>query len=129
MNQLLLLVNLATIAEGFVLGVKAGVDPKTLYEVIKTSAGTSYALENRYPRNIAKRNFERGFPINLACKDLALALNLAKENLVPLPITSLTYQFYLQAIKEGLASKDASSVIKIFEQAAGTVVKQTESDQ
>jgi 3-hydroxyisobutyrate dehydrogenase-like beta-hydroxyacid dehydrogenase len=59
-------------AEGFVLGVRAGIDPRVLYDIIKVSTGRNWNLE-QYPQTVFKGNFEPGFKITLAYKDINLA--------------------------------------------------------
>src|SRR2546427_653224 len=56
-NNLCSLANTAAACEGFVLGVKAGIDPKILHEVISTGTGRSYAVEYKIPHQIAQSNF------------------------------------------------------------------------
>ena len=64
-NNLLLGVNMAAVAEAMTLGVKAGIDPKVLYDVISVSSGRSYALEAKMPGFVLKGNFEPGFAVDL----------------------------------------------------------------
>src|SRR5260221_14764704 len=53
-NNLLIQVNTVAIAEAMVLGVKAGLDPQTIYEVVRVSTGASYAWEHRVPRMLKR---------------------------------------------------------------------------
>jgi 3-hydroxyisobutyrate dehydrogenase-like beta-hydroxyacid dehydrogenase len=105
-----------------VLGVKAGIDADTLYNVIKVSTGRSQALEWKLPNKIFLRNFEPGFTIDLTCKDLSLALSLAEELGVPLFVTSIAQQVYALAKAKGLGKLDNTAVITLFEQAAHVTV-------
>ena len=93
-NNLMSLTNVVTLSEGMILGVKAGVNPETLYNVIKVSTGSSYALEVKLPNLISKGRFEAGFAIDLACKDLGLAIALGRELGAPLFVTSIAQQVY-----------------------------------
>jgi 2-hydroxymethylglutarate dehydrogenase len=117
-NNLLSLVNVVTLAEGMVLGVKAGIDANTLYNVLKVSTGRSHALEWKLPHKILKRSFEPGFTINLTCKDLGLVLALGRKMGVPLFITSLAQQIYELAKAKGLGTLDNTAVITLLEDAA-----------
>ena len=58
-NNMLIQVNTVAIAEAFVMGAKAGLDPKVMYDVIKVSTGASFALDHRVPRMICGR-FQAG---------------------------------------------------------------------
>jgi 3-hydroxyisobutyrate dehydrogenase-like beta-hydroxyacid dehydrogenase len=121
-NNLMSLVNVVTLSEGMVLGVKAGVDAATLYNVIKVSTGRSQALEWKLPNKILPRNFEPGFTIDLTYKDLSLVLSLAKELGVPLFVTSIAQQVYALAKAKGLGKLDNTAVITLFEEASKIIV-------
>ena len=121
-NNLMSLVNVVTLSEGMVLGVKAGVDAATLYNVIKVSTGRSQALEWKLPNKILPRNFEPGFTIDLTYKDLGLVLSLAKELGVPLFVTSIAQQVYALAKAKGLGKLDNTAVITLFEEASKIIV-------
>jgi len=122
-NNLLSISNLAVMSEGMVLGVKAGVDPETLYHVIKVSSGSSNALEVKLPRKIAKGEFDAGFAMDLACKDLGLALDLGREIGVPLLITGVVRQVYELARARGMGRLDQTAIIKLLEEAAQVEVR------
>ena len=121
-NNLMSLVNVVTLSEGMVLGVKAGVDAATLYNVIKVSTGRSQALEWKLPNKILPRNFEPGFTIDLTYKDLSLVLSLAKELGVPLFIAGIAQQVYALAKAKGLGKLDNTAVITLFEEASKIIV-------
>ena len=109
-------------AEGFVLGVKAGIDPKVLYEIISVSTGNNWSLL-QYPNTVFKGNFEPGFKVSLAYKDIGLALTLGKEVGVPLPVGEAVKKDLEAAIEAGLASKGVDAVILNLEKTAGTLVR------
>ena len=122
-NNLISISNLVVMSEGMVLGVKAGVSPKTLHDIIKVSSGNSNALEVKLPRKIAKREFEAGFALDLACKDLGLALDLGREIGAPLLITGVVRQVYELARARGMGRLDQTAVIKLLEEAAQVEVR------
>jgi 3-hydroxyisobutyrate dehydrogenase-like beta-hydroxyacid dehydrogenase len=110
-------------AEAFVLGVKAGIDASTLLEILKVSTGFNRAQE-QYPRSVLKGDFEPRFKLSLACKDLKLALGLAKEYNVSMPVVdSACSQQFFKAEASGLGEKDHQSVILQLEKAAGVQVR------
>ena len=123
-NLISLTINSIT-AEGFVLGVKAGIDPQILQEAVKVSTGNSYCVQ-QYPNSVFKRNFEPGFRVSLACKDIGLAIDLGKEYGVPLPVGTVVQQSLNEAKATGLADKDTRSVILNLEKAAGVTVRAPE---
>jgi len=122
-NNLLLGINMAAVAEALVLGVKAGLDPQTMLDIIRTSSGNSYVLEAKAPAFIMKGNFEPGFAIDLQYKDLDLATQTGRDLGVPLYLGNMTQQIFEQARQSGLGNKDISAVIRIWEELCGVKVR------
>jgi 3-hydroxyisobutyrate dehydrogenase-like beta-hydroxyacid dehydrogenase len=106
-----------------VLGVKVGVDPETLFNVIKVSSGRSYALEVKLPKVISRREFKVGFSLELACKDLGLAINLGREIGVPLFVTSVARQIYKLAGARGMSKLDHTTVITLLKAGSNVEVR------
>jgi 3-hydroxyisobutyrate dehydrogenase len=113
----------ASIAESFVLGVKAGVDADTMAKIIGASTGSSWQLANQFPLRAFNGSFQPGFTTDLLHKDLGLALELAAENSVPVAMTALTRQMYEMARAEGYGREDYTSVMKVLEHLAGVEVR------
>ncbi|HJV55410.1 MAG TPA: NAD-binding protein, partial [Methylomirabilota bacterium] len=109
-------------AEAFVLGVKAGMDGQTLFDIIRGSAGRSYHFERRFP-NILARNFAPGFTVDLARKDLGLAVDMARTHDVPVPALGLIHQLYNASSALGDGPNDFAAIVKVFEGWARTQVK------
>jgi 3-hydroxyisobutyrate dehydrogenase-like beta-hydroxyacid dehydrogenase len=109
-------------AEGFALGVKAGIDPTVLLEIIKVSTGDNWCAR-QYPNTVFKGNFEPGFKISLAYKDINLALALGEENGVPLPAGAAARQDLEATIAAGFQDKGVDAVILWREKAAGVKVR------
>lgn len=122
-NNMIALCCNAACAEGFVLGVKAGISPEILYEVLISGTANNWNLQ-QYPNTVFKENFEPGFRIELAHKDIQLALSLGTEYRVPTPLSVITQQGLLEAMACGLGSKDVQSIIINFEKVAGIKVVQ-----
>jgi len=123
-NNLLLGVNMVAVAEAMTLGVKAGLDPKVLLEIIGVSSGRSYALEAKVPGFVLKGNFEPGFAVDLQYKDLEMAVQTGKELGMPLLLTNVAQQVYETAKAKGLGRKDISSVITLLEETAQVTVRE-----
>ena len=121
-NNMLVQVNTVAVAEAMVLGVKAGLDPRTIYEVVRVSTGASAAWELRVPR-ILEGNFEPGGTIDISYKDQELETAFAKRLGVPLLLANVTQQVYQMARAQGLNKQDGAAVVKIFERLAGVDVK------
>lgn len=125
-NNLLLGVNMAALAEALVLGVKSGLSAETMYEAIRNSSGASYVLNAKMPNFIMKGAFAPGFAIDLQYKDLELAVQSAKAMALPLPMTGAAQQVFELARASGLGREDISSVIQVWERLAGVQVRATE---
>jgi 3-hydroxyisobutyrate dehydrogenase-like beta-hydroxyacid dehydrogenase len=120
-NNMLIQVNTVAVAEALVLGVKAGLDPQTIYDVVKVSTGNSYAFEMRAPRILA-RDFAPGGTVDISFKDQELETQFAKQLGVPVLLANVTQQVYQMARAAGFNKEDGSAVVKIFERLAGVTV-------
>jgi 3-hydroxyisobutyrate dehydrogenase len=120
-NNMLVQVNTVAVAEAIVMGVKAGLDPQTIYDVVRVSTGTSYAFETRVPRMLA-RDFAPGGTIDISFKDQELETAFAKQLGVPVLLANVTQQVYQMARAAGFNKEDGSAVLKIFERLAGVTV-------
>ncbi len=119
-NQLLVGIHTAAIAEATVFGVKLGADPTTLLEVIGTSFGSSAMLTRNLPRFIS-RDFTAASPVGLLAKDLGLIHDEARKSGATLLLGALAEQRFLEAGARGFAELDMAAVIQLWEQAAGVV--------
>lgn len=115
----------AITAEGFVLGAKAGIDVRKLREIILASTGNNRAVERTIPQ-VFQGNFEPGFRINLAIKDIGLALDLAKEYTVPTPLGGAVEQRLIEARAAGLGDRGTQAIILPLERLAGVEVRSPE---
>ncbi len=120
-NNMLGQVATVAIAEALVFGVKAGLDPRKIYEVIRASTGNSVQFENRVPRML-RRDFAPGGTIDISYKDQDLETSYAKRLGVPLLLANLTQQVYQMARAAGLNKEDGSAIIKLFENLAGVKI-------
>jgi len=120
-NNMLVQVNTVAVAEALVLGVKAGLDPRTIYDVIRVSTGTSYAFEGRVPK-ILRRDFAPGGTVDISFKDQELETGFAKQLGVPLFLANVSQQVYQMARAAGLNKEDGSAIVKVLERLAGVTV-------
>ena len=112
-NQLLAGVHIAAAAEAMALGIRAGVDPKDLYEVITHSAGASWMFENRMAHVLAG-DYTALSAVDIFVKDLGIVLDTARSSKFPLPLASTAHQMFMQASSMGHGREDDAAVIKIF---------------
>jgi 3-hydroxyisobutyrate dehydrogenase-like beta-hydroxyacid dehydrogenase len=105
------------------LGVTAGLDPQKLVQVISSSSGNSATFKPFSERALSGRFDPPSFALNLAHKDLHLAMELADELDVPLPQGSATHNLQRMARKMGLGSSDSSVILHVYETVLGRTVK------
>lgn len=122
-NNLLLGCNMVALAEALVLGLKCGLSVETMQKVISVSSGRSYVLEAKLEKFIMQDKFEGGFAVDLLYKDLGLALDESRDEKVPLPMTAIAVQMYEVARSMGQGREDMSSIVKVYEQLAGTRIR------
>ena len=112
-NQLLAGVHIAAAAEAMAMGIRAGADPKVLYEVISNSAGSSWMFQNRVPHILAG-DYTPLSAVNIFVKDLGIVLDTAKKSAFPLPLTATAHQMFLTAAASGRGGEDDSAVVKNY---------------
>ncbi|MGB3288689.1 MAG: L-threonate dehydrogenase [Burkholderiaceae bacterium] len=112
-NQLLAGVHIAAAAEAMALGMREGVDPAALYEVITHSAGNSWMFENRVP-HILEGDYTPLSAVDIFVKDLGLVLDTARGSKFPLPMSAAAHQMFMMASSAGHGKEDDSAVIKIY---------------
>lgn len=112
-NQLLAGVHIAAAAEAMALGIREGVPPEQLYEVITHSAGNSWMFENRMAHVLAG-DYTPLSAVDIFVKDLGLVLDTARASKFPLPLSATAHQMFMQASTMGFAREDDAAVIKIF---------------
>ncbi len=124
-NNLIAGVSMIAVAEAFTLGMRAGVDPRVLHDVISKSSGNCWALEHNcpvaglVPKAAASHGFAAGFMTDLMAKDLSLARAAARDLGVTCFSGSLAHELYTLASRHGLGRKDFSSVVQLLTASAG----------
>jgi len=127
-NNLISLICNSASAEGFALGVKAGIAPAMLLEIIKASTGDNWCAR-QYTNTTFKGNFEPGFKVSLAYKDINLALTLGRENGVPLAVGEAVKKDLEETIAAGYQDKGIDAVILPLEKAAGVKVRAVKKEE
>ena len=117
-NQHLAGVHIAAACEAMALGMRAGADPRALYEVICNSAGMSWMFQNRVP-HILDGDYAPLSTVNIFVKDLGIVLDAARKLSFPLPLAAAAHQLYLATAAAGHGAEDDSAVIKFYAQLAG----------
>lgn len=121
-NNILAANVLLATAEVIVMGVKAGLDPGVMIEVLNAGSGGTSASRDKFPRSILPRTFDYGFATGLMVKDVRLYLDEARALGVPADVAETVARLWETAAQEQGADSDFTSVIKPFEEAAGVIV-------
>ena len=117
-NQVILAGTYLGVAEGIVLAIKAGLDPETVVEALAGGAAGSWVLQNRSGRMIAD-DYPLGFRIALHRKDLAIALELAREVGAALPVAGMAEQIENGLIAKGHGDDDNSALARAIREWSG----------
>ena len=117
-NQHLAGVHIAAACEAMALGMRAGADPRALYEVICNSAGSSWMFQNRVP-HILDGDYTPLSAVNIFIKDLGIVLDAARQLAFPLPLAAAAHQLYLATAAAGHGAEDDAAVVKFYAELAG----------
>lgn len=108
-NQLVISGSYLSLAEGILVGQRAGLDPATLAAALAGGAAKSWVLDNRWQR-MAEDRYPLGFKVSLHRKDLGIAIELAKEVGVPVPAATLVAQLEDALVAAGRGGDDLSAL-------------------
>jgi 2-hydroxy-3-oxopropionate reductase len=113
-NQVVVSVTNMAVCEALVLSAKAGVPPQTMLEAISGGAAQSWQLLNLAPKMIG-RDFRPGFKVWHQQKDLRLALEVARNNQLPLPATALVHQLFAAVEADGFREEGTQALVRALE--------------
>ena len=122
-NNLLSATALAATCEAVVFGVKAGLDPAIMIDVINSGSGRNSASQDKFPKAILPRSFDYGFTTYLMYKDLKLCLEEAEAAGVPMWVSNAVRQLWFQAHEELGGDTDFTAIVQMLERWAGVEVK------
>ena len=122
-NNLIAFANLYSTLEGMLLLKKLGLDMKTAFEVIQGSSGDSYVLRKKLPGSVFAGNFEPGFTLDLAYKDVDLGTEMAREANVPMLYATILQQKLLEAKSRGWGLRDWTTIAGPLEETLGVKLR------
>ena len=120
-NQLLAGVHIAATAEAMTLAATAGIDLKTLYEVIRVSAGSSWMFENR-GEHIVSGDYSPRSAVNIFVKDLGIVTSEAEKAGAITPLAASALSLFVEASEAGLGQEDDAAVTKILARKSGIIL-------
>jgi 3-hydroxyisobutyrate dehydrogenase-like beta-hydroxyacid dehydrogenase len=116
--NLLVAIHNVSAAEAFVLGMRAGLDPQMIYDVICDGAGSSRMFEVRGPLMISKKYDEVTMKVDVFQKDIEIITAFAKNVCAPTPLLSAAARIYMMALEKGHAKQDTAAVCAVIEEMA-----------
>lgn len=121
-NNMIAFCNRAAAVEGLLLGVKAGVEVGALADCIQASSGHSFSIDN-LKHSVFLRNFAPAFTLDLASKDMQLAVEMARVLQVPLSLAPIVQQLMIEGLGKGWADQASTMLVTLQEQAAGVELR------
>jgi len=122
-NNFLSATAMAATSEAMVMGVKAGLDPRVMLDVINAGSGRNTATENKFPKMVVPRTFDLGFTNGLMAKDVGLALSEGKALGVPMEVGEAVMRLLRQACDEIGPNQDLTTIVQPIERRAGVEVR------
>jgi len=121
-NQVIVAINIAAVAEGLLLGKKAGVDPQRIFEAIKGGLAGSQCLTDKAPR-MFKGNYDPGFRMKLHVKDLTNVLETSRELHTSMPLSAQVMEMMQTLIADGYSEIDHGGLALFYEKMNGVSLK------
>jgi 3-hydroxyisobutyrate dehydrogenase-like beta-hydroxyacid dehydrogenase len=121
-NNFLSATAMVATSEAVVMGVKSGLDPAIMIDVINAGSGMNTASRDKFPRAVLPRSFDFGFATGLMVKDVRLALDEIKSLGLSMEVAEAVGRLWEVIIREMGPESDFTSAIKPIEKAAGVVV-------
>jgi 2-hydroxy-3-oxopropionate reductase len=122
-NNLMSACAVAITAEAMSLGVKAGLDPARLLEVLTASSGSNTSVTEKFPRYVLSRTFHQGFRLNLMAKDVRLCLSEARRHNVPMLLGATVEQLWNLGDATFPADADFMEIVRMFEVWANVTIE------
>ncbi|HYN14036.1 MAG TPA: NAD(P)-dependent oxidoreductase [Burkholderiales bacterium] len=123
-NNLLSATAMAISSEAIVMGVKAGLDPRVMVDVINAGSGRNSATQDKFPRAILPRSFDFGFTNTLMHKDVKLCVEEAEAMGVPMWVGSAVRQLWSYTCTRMGPETDFTTIVRCIEEWAGVEVKE-----
>jgi 3-hydroxyisobutyrate dehydrogenase-like beta-hydroxyacid dehydrogenase len=121
-NNFLSATAMVATSEAVVMGVKSGLDPAVMIDVINAGSGLSTASRDKFPRAVLPRTFDYGFATGLMVKDVRLALQEMKQLGLSMEVAEAVGRLWEVVIRDMGPESDFTEAIKPIEKAAGVVV-------
>jgi 3-hydroxyisobutyrate dehydrogenase-like beta-hydroxyacid dehydrogenase len=122
-NNLLAAAALVVTSEAMAMGVKAGLNPRVLIDIINASSGRNSATQDKFPRSVLPGTFDFGFATGLSYKDVRLCIDEAEEMNVPMVVGAAVRQMLAVTNAKFGPASDFTCVAKVLEEWAGVEIR------
>ena len=122
-NNLLAAAAIVVSSEALAMGVKAGLDPKVLCDIINAGSGRNSATQDKFPRSILPGTFDFGFATGLSYKDVRLCVDEAETLGVPMVVGAAVRQMLAVTQAKFGATSDFTCIAKVVEEWAGVEIR------
>jgi 3-hydroxyisobutyrate dehydrogenase-like beta-hydroxyacid dehydrogenase len=122
-NNLLAAAAIVLSSEAITMGVKAGLNPSQMCDIINSGSGRNSATQDKFPRSVIPRSFDFGFATGLSYKDVRLCLQEADELGVPMVAGAAVLQMLAVTKAKFGADSDFTSIARVVEEWAGVEIK------
>lgn len=121
-NNLMAATSMAIAAEAITAGVKAGIDPSIMVDVINASSGRNNATQDKFPKAVLNRTFDHGFATGLMFKDVKLCLEEIERMGLDLEVSKAVAGIWKKSNERFGADSDHTVIVKMIEEPAGVVI-------
>ena len=119
-NNMITAMTFVATAEGLAIGKRAGLDPVAMNDVLNESTGASWLTRNHFAQRVFSRTFDDPFKLDLMAKDVGIAMGLAQEHGLPLPLSAVGQQLYRAAARAVGPGRSVSEMVRWIEQLTAT---------
>ena len=119
-NNMITAMTFIATAEGLAIGKRAGLDPVAMNDVLNESTGASWLTRNHFAQRVFSRTFDDPFKLDLMAKDVGIAMGLAQEHGLPLPLSAVGQQLYRAAAQAVGPGRSVSEMVRWIEQLTAT---------
>lgn len=124
-NNLIMITNLVLSSEAMVMGVKGGLDPEKMLDVLTGGTAQSYVISEVFPRHVFTRSFDFGGRLEMGAKDYDCVVEEAKNLGTPILVAEAAQRVLLEAIADQGPTSDITTIMRYLESAARTKFPQT----
>jgi 3-hydroxyisobutyrate dehydrogenase len=122
LNNLITAMTFMATAEGLAVGKELGLDPEAMTDVLNVSTGMSWISQTQIRQRITSRTFDDAFKLELMVKDIGIAMRLAGDRSVPVPLCGVGQQLWRAALRHAQEGSSISEVVRWVEETTGVMI-------